>query len=68
MDGGIERPLTLALDRVQQAVANGNSQSAARWLERFSRHLESARDSDTLTDGAREDLAERATVLLTFID
>ncbi|WP_147918216.1 glycoside hydrolase domain-containing protein [Ruania zhangjianzhongii] len=68
VDGGIERPLTLTLDRAQQAVASGHTQSAARWLERFSRHLDGVRDSDTLTDRAGEDLQERATVLLTFLE
>ena len=68
VDGGIEGPLTLTVDRAQQAVESGHTRSAARWLERFSRHLGEVRDSDTLTDHAREDLQNRATVLLTFID
>ena len=67
VDGGIERPLTLAADRAHQAIERGDLPGAARWLERFERHLDGVRDSDTLTDAAREDLTQRVTTLLTFM-
>ena len=67
VDGGIERPLTLAADRAHQAIESGHTAGAARWLERFSRHLDQVRDSDILTEAARADLTERVTALLTFM-
>lgn len=66
VDGGIERPLTLTLERAQQQVDAGHTRAGARWLERFLGHLDGVRDGDTLTDAAHDDLLERATVLLTF--
>ncbi|WP_324650138.1 alkaline phosphatase [Georgenia sp. H159] len=58
--GPIAHQLQSSADQAQRHLEGGRTAPAAAALERFTRHLDTPKRPDTLTDEAREDLRTRA--------